>query len=487
MTTYNMIGASSATNWESINWNIVSANVRRLQIRIAKATREGRHNKAKALQRLLTHSISGKLLAVNRVTSNKGKNTPGVDGVRWRTSRQKWLASQSLKQHGYQACPLRRIYIPKKNGKQRPLGIPIMQDRAMQALYLLALEPISEALADKHSYGFRPMRSCQDAIVQCYCCMRGRTRGKWMLEGDIKACFDNISHEWLLNSIPIDKAILRQWLKAGFIFGGNIHKTHAGTPQGGIISPTLANMALDGMDSAIQEAVGFEDKVHLIRYADDFIVSAGEKQTLEHSVKPAIEAFLSKRGLALSEEKTRITHVSDGADFLGVNIRQYKGKLLIKPAKASVKSLLAKVREVIKRNLHIPAGQLVVMLNPIIRGWCNYHKGQIAKVTFSYIGDKIFWMLMRWIKKRHPTKSMHWRKKKYFTRVGNRDWVFFGAVSWKKSDPLRRVTLYQANLTLIRRHIKVKADADPYNPEYFEYFNNRKSRTLSQTGYEKPD
>lgn len=243
--------APSDLTWDGINWADVQRHVRRLQIRIVKSIQAGRHNKAKALQWLLTHSFSGKALAVKRVTENKGRNTPGVDKATWKTSRAKTNAIGSLRRRGYSALPLRRVLIPKKNGKTRPLGIPVMRCRAMQALHLLALEPIAETTADVNSYGFRPERSTADAGAQCFVCLAQRTGAQWVLEADIKACFDQISHEWMLANIPTDKVILQKWLKAGYVYQHELFPTEAGTPQGGIISPVAANMTLDGLEAML--------------------------------------------------------------------------------------------------------------------------------------------------------------------------------------------------------------------------------------------
>ena len=240
--------------WSGIGWDHCRHQVRRLQARIVKATQEGRRGKVKALQWLLTHSFCGKALAVKRVTENQGKRTAGVDRQVWSTPGAKWKAVLSLKRRGYQPLPLRRVYIPKRNGKLRPLGIPTMRDRAMQALYLLALEPISETTADRNSYGFRPERSTADAIEQCFKVLALRTSAPWILEADIRGCFDNISHDWLLAHVPTDTVMLRKWLKAGFVDGTTLYPTDDGTPQGGIISPTIANMALDGLEGLLAEA-----------------------------------------------------------------------------------------------------------------------------------------------------------------------------------------------------------------------------------------
>ena len=239
--------------WPDIDWAQCIRNVRRLQMRIVKATQGGRWNKVKVLQRLLTSSFSGKALAVKRVTENQGKRTSGVDRQLWSTPESKSQAVQNLNRRGYKPLPLRRVYIPKSNTKMRPLGIPTMKDRAMQALHLLALEPISETTADKNSYGFRPERATQDAIGQCFLILSKKTSAKWILEGDIKGCFDNINHEWLIDNIPMDKKILHKWLKAGYIHKRILYPTEAGTPQGGICSPTLANMTLDGLEAELKK------------------------------------------------------------------------------------------------------------------------------------------------------------------------------------------------------------------------------------------
>jgi RNA-directed DNA polymerase len=333
--------SGKAEHWDQIDWFQCERHVRRLQARIVKATREGRWNKVKTLQRLLTHSFSGKALAVKRVTENQGKRTPGVDGRIWNTPASKLKAIGSMQRRGYRPLPLRRVYIPKANGKQRPLGIPTMKDRSMQALYLLALAPIAETTADLNSYGFRPERSTADALQQCFNVLSRKCSPQWVLEGDIKGCFDHINHEWMLQNVPTDKTVLQKWLKAGYIENRTLFSTEAGTPQGGIISPTLANMTLDGLEKLLSEhfprgkwkdGKPWRPKVNMVRYADDFIITGDSKELLENEVRPLVEQFLTQRGLTLSADKTCITHIDQGFDFLGQNLRKYDGKPLVKPS-----------------------------------------------------------------------------------------------------------------------------------------------------------
>lgn len=348
--------ASSATpdSWRTIPWVSCEQKVRKLQVRIVEALKANRIGKVKSLQRILINSFSAKALAVRQVTSNKGGSTAGVDKVTWLTEVERYNAIGSLKTRGYKPKPLRRVFIPKKNGKQRPLGIPTIKDRAMQALFLMALEPVSETLADGNSYGFRKYRSCADAIDQIHRCLSKKYSATWVLEGDIKGCFDHISHEWLQGNVIMDTKMLRKWLKAGAIEKNVFHLTEEGTPQGGIISPTLANITLDGMEDLVakhsnrkENGKTFSNKVNLIRYADDFIVTGESKEVLEE-IKAELIVFLRERGLELSQEKTLITHIKDGFDFLGFNIRKYgNGKLLIKPSKKSQKKFAEATHEVI--------------------------------------------------------------------------------------------------------------------------------------------
>lgn len=480
-----LIGASSACldSWDAIDWQKVNKQVRRLQMRIAKAVRERKPGKAKVLQWILTHSLSAKLLAVKRVVQNKGGKTAGVDRIIWKTPQQKMLAARSLQRRAYRPKPLRRIYIPKKDGKQRPLGIPTMKDRAMQALYLLALEPIFESQADKNMYGFRPKRSTTDAIEQCFILLARKYSAQWILEGDIKACFDQICHSWLMDNIQMDKTILSKWLEAGYIEKQVFHPTEEGTPQGGIISPTLMNMTLNGLEQAVKSAVSKHDKVNVVVYADDFIITGASREILEQKVKPAVIAFLQRRGLELSLEKTKITHIEDGFDFLGFNVRKYKGKLLIKPTQKSINAFLENIREVIKSNKTAKTENLIRQLNPKIRGWTNYYRHVVSKKTFTYVDHSIFQALLRWIRRRHPKKSASWHRKKYFRSQGLNNGIFF-AKTYDKNNNVLLLDLFKAVEVSIRRHIKIKGAATPYDPAFKDYFERRGCyRTEQSVGY----
>ncbi len=479
--TVEQTGAAShdlVEGWHDIDWKAVDHNVRRLQVRIVKATQAGRWGKVKALQHLLAHSFSGKALAVRRVTENEGSQTAGVDQVIWNTPKQKAEAVATLKQRGYRPQPLRRVYIPKRNGKQRPLGIPCMKDRAMQALYLLALDPVAETTADHGSYGFRRERSTADAIAQCFNLFAKHTSAQWVLEGDIKGCFDAISHPWLLTHIPMEKAMLEKWLKAGYMDKNLLYPTEAGTPQGGICSPVLANMTLDGLEQALKDIFppttrqGQQAKVHLVRYADDFIISGVSKEILEQTVKPLVEGFMRERGLQLSEEKTSITHIEKGFDFLGQNVRKYQGKLLIKPTKESVRDLLEKVRSIIKGNKQTTAGKLIAQLNPVIMGWAMYHRHVVSSQIFSQVDHALFQMIWQWAKRRHPTKGRRWVREKYFHQVDARKWVFSGQVEGRSAEMLT-IHLTAANRISIQRHCLIKGAANPYDPQWEAYFEQR--------------
>lgn len=474
--------------WDSINWLKCELAIKKLQARIVKAQKEGRYGRVKTLQWMLTHSFYAKALAVRRVTSNNGSKTAGVDHVTWKDSETKFQAIGMLKRRGYQPQPLRRIHIEKSNGKLRPLGIPTIKDRAMQALYLMALEPVAETTADSRSYGFRKERCTMDAVQQCHNVLRKGYSPEWILEGDIKGCFDHISHEWLLNNIPMDKVMLRKWLECGFVFNKQLFPTEEGTPQGGIISPTLANMALDGLQKVLADKYKrrtikgkhYSPMVNLIRYADDFIITSENREVLETEIKPLVTEFLAERGLTLSEEKTVITNVNDGFDFLGFNIRKFKNQILTKPSKPAQKRFLAKVRTTIKSNKACKQESLIRLLNPMITGWGNYYKHGATRDAFRWADNQIYKTLWQWAKRRHSKKGKRWIADKYWHVSEGKGWHF--ASYFKKSNGKQdNLKLKLLSSICFVQYTQIKGDANPFDPEYDKYFDQRETQKMLVT------
>jgi RNA-directed DNA polymerase len=464
---------SASVQWSAIDWQSVGGQVLRLQMRIAKAEKQGRRGKVKALQRLLVHSDSAKLWAVRRVVTNQGKRTPGVDGVLWKTPGERLQAVRSIGARGYRPQPLRRIYIPKKNGTRRPLGIPTMGDRAMQALHLLALNPVAEVRADPNSYGFRPHRSTADALGQCFIALAKRDSPVVVFDADIRSCFDRISHEWLVAHVPMDAAILRKWLAAGFVEKKVLYPTTEGTPQGGIISPVLANLTLDGLEDVAKRAAPRRSLVNVVRYADDFVVTARTPELLTGKVIPAIVAFLAERGLELHPEKSRVTTIKAGFDFLGVTVRKYGHKLLMKPSRKSVKAFLNGIRATIKVHVGRSTRELLGLLNPRIRGWANYFRGIVSSRIFAQVDNAIYEALVKWMRRRHPQKTMTWLRPRYFRSDGQRQWIFTAGPS-PMGGPGAFLDLFLASSLSIRRHVKVRAEATAFDPDFQGYFRLRR-------------
>jgi len=349
-----------------------------------------------------------------------------------------------------------------------------MYDRAMQALFALTLEPIAETTGDRVSMGFRKGRSSKDASQFVFNTLSRKTSAQWILEGDIKGCYDNIDYDWMIKRIPMNKRILKQFLKSGYVYKGKLFPTTSGTPQGGVISPIIANMVLDGMEKVIQEKywrspgglTGVQwnkHKVNLARYADDFIVTANTKETAEEA-KLLISKFLQERGLELSEEKTEITHITKGFDFLGWNFRKYKGKLLVKASQKSIRSIRDKIRSTIRKNIMSNQSDLIHILGPIIRGWCNYHNHVVSNETFKILDTFIGRCLICWARRRHSSKSMEWIKARYWQRFKDRDWIFTTG----------KDHLLLATDTKIRRHNLVRLTANPFIPEDRKYLQTRK-------------
>ncbi len=480
-------------HWNAIEWQKVTRNVRTTQMRIAKATQEGDWRRVKALQRSLTRSFSARALAVRRVTENQGKWTAGVDRELWDTPTCKWEAVSTLKKlRGYRPLPLRRVYIPKANGKERPLGIPTMKDRAMQALHLLSLEPVVESQSDPNSYGFRMQRSTADAMSQLFILLSRKASAEWVLEADIEGCFDHINHEWLVSHVRMDRVILNKWLKAGVVYKGQLTSTKAGTPQGGIISPTLANVALNGLETGLLAHLGAtlgkskvpKYRIGVVRYADDFVITCASKDVLDDEVRPWIEAFLAQRGLRLSPAKTRVTHIDEGFDFLGWNFRKYSGVLLIKPSRKNVKAFYGKVREIVKCNKTVTQADLIRLLNPVLRGWAQYHHPVVAKETFSKLDSLLWWRLRRWARRRHPKKTSRWVAEKYWPTIEGRT-EFASRTKGADGEPQWR-RLYRLADTEIVRHRKVKGDYNPFDPTWEGYGEDlRGQRLLKSMAYRK--
>lgn len=456
--------------WQDINWNAAEAYVNRLQVRIVKAVQENKWRLVKRLQKLLCNSFYAKALTVKRVVTNKGKKTPGIDGVVWNNLEDRTKAIYELNTLTYHAKPLKRVYIEKFGKKEkRPLGIPTMHDRAMQGLQLLALDPVEEATGDKSSFGFRRGRSAQDAMEYMFKLLARRNSPQWILEGDIKGCFDHISHEWMMKNIMADKRIMKEFLKCGYIDKKHLFPTEEGSPQGGLISPTYANLVLDGLEPLLLNRYSTSStghyhpnynkhKVHLCRYADDFIITADDREILVE-IKEMVEKFMSDRGLMLSAEKTVITNINDGFDFLGWNFRKFKGKLIIQPSVKSRKKITMKLSETVRKYRQVDQDLLISKLNEITRGWAEYHHCVCAKETFELIDHRLWNMLWKWAKRRHSRKPHKWIKNRYWKSKGNRQWIFRTdkSILYSMSDmPIVRITS-------LNRHI------NPYlQPDYFK-------------------
>jgi RNA-directed DNA polymerase len=472
-----------------IDWHAVEENVRRLQERIYRATTNKAWKRIRNLQKLLVRATSNKLLAIRRITQeNQGKNTAGIDGVVYDTPEARWaLFHEGLSLKGYKPKPVRRVYIPKDNGKQRPLGIPTGKDRVMQAVVKAALEPEWEVRFEANSYGFRPGRCTMDAIEAIHTTINRRDCSTWILDADISGCFDNIDHAPLLAKVPVFTTTIRRWLKAGVVELGLSLPTEAGTPQGGVISPLLANVALDGMERlfgaeyadgrprAPSHRRGQDKGIAVIRYADDFVITAPTREVLETYARPRVEGFLRERGLALSEAKTRIVHIREGFDFLGFHIRKFgkQGKALIRPQKEKVLRHLRTMRSYLDAHKQIPAGQVIKELNPVIRGWANYYRHCAASRTFHKVRHAQWQMLWVWAKRRHPNKGKKWVKARYFRNDGY--WTF-------KDE---KAELVKPDKTPITRFVKVIGRSSPYDPVLHQYWKQRKARQVGRETYQK--
>jgi RNA-directed DNA polymerase len=474
--------------WHEINWKKAKTKMKDLQEKIVIATLNGNFKEVYRLQWVILQSIEGQALAIRRVVTNKGGKTAGIDGVIWSGPKDYWLAIQELrkivnKPKEYRAQPLKRVYIPKGNGKEmRPLGIPSIIDRAVQAIYHLGVDPVVETQSDPCSFGFRKNRSTHDAITMIRSLLDKKTHSRWILEADISKCFDRINHDFLMKYTPIcHKMVLEQWLKSGIMEEMNYLRTDEGTPQGGIMSPTLCNIALNGIEKIIKKAnpyrKGISSGVHIIRYADDMIITGKSKEIVMKN-KEILANFLEKRGLELNDNKTMITHIKKGFDFLGFNIRRMKWNpklnnitdqetvLIIKPSKKSITKLKESIKKIIILNK--PLIKIISEINPVLRGWGEHKR-------ISYHTQEIFITIDNWIYNK-MLKWAHWHKgsvkktvNKYLISTETRKW------NWGVSRKEKIINLGEISILRLR---PLKLDKNPYIKENTEYFDKRKEKLI---------
>lgn len=471
-------------DWNQINWSKVYKVIKSLRKRIFRARKLGQWKQLRRLQKLMMKSYANLLLAVRQITQiNKGKSTAGIDNQIIDTPEDRLKFVQRWQEE--KASPTRRVYIPKANGKKRPLGIPTIKDRVLQTIVKNSLEPEWEALFEPNSYGFRNGRGCHDAIAQCFLKLK-HGRDTWVLDADIKGFFDNVNHHTILNLVGSHPArnTIKDWLNAGYVYGRTFNPTNTGTPQGGVISPLLANIGLHGLEELVNSIKLPKDKWYnqpklgIIRYADDFIVTAKSKETLENTLM-VIKQWLENRGLKISQEKTRIVHINEGFNFLGFNLRHYNGKLLIKPQKEKVLKFCKELGKTIKSCGSWSQANLITKLNPKLRGFANYYRGVVSSNTFDYINYRVWKYLWKWARRRHPMKSITWIKNRYFPRHKNREWAFM-CLGKDSRGSQKQFALFDVSTTPIIRHIKVKGNNSPDDPNLTEYWNKRATKQGKQ-------
>jgi RNA-directed DNA polymerase len=473
----------ATARWDQIRWREHEEQVRRLRQRIFAASRAGDYNKVRSLQKLMLRSRSNALVGVRQVTErNAGRLTPGVDGRIALSAADKERLAAEIQRPPERFRPVRRVFIPKAKGKLRPLGIPVIADRARQAVVRNALEPEWEARFEPRSYGFRPGRGCHDAMEAIYQVVKGKDpRRRWILDADLQGAFDHIDHGFVLGQLGAFPArgMVAGWLKAGVMDQGRFAPTEEGAPQG-VIGPLILNIALHGMETAAgvryfkRSRGGIEtapDAPVLVRYADDLLVFCHSREHAER-VRQQLAGWLAPRGLVFNEAKTQIVHVSQGCDFLGFNVRRYHGRIpLIKPSKDAVRRIRERLRTEMRALLGGNAAAVMRTLAPIIRGWAAYYRTQVSSEVFSALDNYMWKLLYKWVKRTHPSKSRWWRMDRYFGRFNrsrNDRWIF--------GDKDTGAYLPKFAWTKIVRHVMVTGSASPDDPELARYWADRRGR-----------